>query len=129
MAGIEHGDDRRRSTSSIGDALTGQGFRVRAPKPKDEPSTPLVALVDDGTDEPPEAAPAVKPSTKKTKRDAAREAELATRAESRGWRLEADDGGSGFRLVWQRTGTLVAADWSTIDGFGLTLDEIETALS
>jgi hypothetical protein len=34
-----------------------------------------------------------------------------------------------WRLVDATTGTLVAADWSTPTGFGLSLDDIETALA
>jgi hypothetical protein len=31
-------------------------------------------------------------------------------------------------MVVAETGTLVAADWSTADGFGLTLEDITSAL-
>lgn len=36
--------------------------------------------------------------------------------------------GSTYRLVDAGTGTLVAADWTSSDGFGLDLDAVEAAL-
>ena len=56
-----------------------------------------------------------------------RAAKLATQARTLGWRLEG--GAAGFRLVDDNTGTIIAAVWSTPDGFGLTLDEVEAIIT
>lgn len=62
-----------------------------------------------------------------------REAKLSRLADGRGWRLERADGiratDGGYRMVDAATGTLVAAVWSNPEGYGLTLDEIERALT
>ena len=55
-----------------------------------------------------------------------REVKLAKRALDAGYRLEGTK--EGYRLV-HANGTLAAAAWSAPDGYGLTLDEIEIALS
>jgi len=55
-----------------------------------------------------------------------RQSGLSARAATVGWRLEQGD--DGYRLVDAQTGTFVAAKWSNLDGYGLTLDEVEAAL-
>lgn len=55
-----------------------------------------------------------------------REAKLTDKAAAAGYRLE--HAKAGYRLVDAATGTLQAADWTSADGYGLTLDEIEVAL-
>jgi hypothetical protein len=54
------------------------------------------------------------------------EADVRKLAEARGWRLEKQ--GKHYRMVVANTGTLVAADWSTADGFGLSLADVSKAL-
>ncbi len=55
-----------------------------------------------------------------------RATKAAKAAKAAGLVLEKGDGG--YRLTNASTGTLVAADWSTVDGFGLDLDAIEAVL-
>lgn len=55
-----------------------------------------------------------------------RESKLRKAAEAQGFRLEK---GNGYRLVGAVTGTLVAADWTSADGYGLTLNQVEAALT
>jgi len=55
-----------------------------------------------------------------------RAAAAKKRAAAAGLVLEHE--GGGYRLTNAATGTLVAADWSTVDGFGLDLDAIEKAI-
>jgi hypothetical protein len=49
---------------------------------------------------------------------------LAERVAALGWRLE-ERPGHGFRLVDAITGTHVAAAWTEVDGYGLTLPDVE----
>jgi len=55
-----------------------------------------------------------------------REAKARKKATDSGYTLEKGKGG--FVLVDASTGTWVAAAWSSADGFGLILDDVETAL-
>ncbi|MCU1359961.1 MAG: hypothetical protein JWN99_1250 [Ilumatobacteraceae bacterium] len=55
----------------------------------------------------------------------ARESKLTKLAASQGLTLQRSD--AGFRLI-DINGTFVAAMWTSADGFGLTLDQVETAL-
>ena len=57
-----------------------------------------------------------------------KQAKLDKAATARGLVLE-QGSNKQWRLVDATTGTLVAADWRTPTGFGLTLDEIETTLA
>lgn len=59
---------------------------------------------------------------------AARKTQLAKLAADSGYELQEGPGQSGWRLVDAQTGTLQAAVWTNKDGFGLSLDDIETAL-
>jgi hypothetical protein len=52
---------------------------------------------------------------------------LDARAVKLGLRVEKGPGG--HRLVDAATGTLVAADWSTLDGFGLSLGDVEQIIA
>ena len=52
---------------------------------------------------------------------------LDARAANLGWRVEKGPGG--HRLVDASTGTLVAADWSTLHGFGLSLGDVEEIIA
>ena len=56
-----------------------------------------------------------------------RKAKLAAKAAAAGYRLEESDGT--FMLVDPTTGTWLLARWSDPGGFGLSLDEIEAALT
>ena len=52
---------------------------------------------------------------------------LADRATALGWVLEGDYH-RGYRIVNAETGTLVAAAWANVGGYGLDLKQIEVAL-
>jgi hypothetical protein len=49
--------------------------------------------------------------------------QLDARAAKLGWRIEHSK--TGARIVDAQTGTLVAADWSKQDGFGLSAVDVE----
>ena len=55
------------------------------------------------------------------------ETKVAKALSARGLLLERE--GKVYRVVDAATGTFIAADWSTDDGFGLTLAEVEAAFS
>jgi hypothetical protein len=55
-----------------------------------------------------------------------REVELGKKAAEVGLRLEHT--AAGYRIVNADTGTLVAAVWTTADGYGLDLDQVAAVL-